>query len=214
MPVRVEDIYKKAPLEVIPWNIEEPPEALVKLVESGEVKPCKAVDLGCGAGNYAIYLATRGFDMTGIDISPAAIEIARENARKKGVSCTFIVADLVGELNVKDAFDFAYDWEVLHHIYPEDRIKYVENVRRLLNPGGKYLSVCFNENDPCFGGVGKYRKTRLGTVLYFSSLEEIRSLFEPCFEIEELKVITIKGKEVEHIANYALMAAKAKRCYR
>lgn len=210
MPVRVEDIYKKAPLDSIPWNIEEPPEALVKLIEGGKVKPCRAIDLGCGAGNYAIYLATRGFDMTGIDISPAAIESARENARKRGVSCRFIVADLLGELSLGDSYDFAYDWEVLHHIYPKDRIKYVENVRRLLRPGGKYLSVCFSESDPCFGGVGKYRKTRLGTVLYFSSLDELKRLFEQFFEIEELKTITVKGKGVEHIANYAFMEARGK----
>jgi methylase of polypeptide subunit release factors len=58
---------------------------IVALVESGRVKPCKAIDLGCGAGNYATYLAGRGFEITGIDNSPTAIRIARENANKKGV---------------------------------------------------------------------------------------------------------------------------------
>ena len=60
-------IYKNMPLEKIPWNSETPPEALVELVESGKVKPCRAIDLGCGAGNYAVYLAGRGFEVTGID---------------------------------------------------------------------------------------------------------------------------------------------------
>ena len=70
---------------------------------------------------------------------------------------------------VYGAWDFAYDWGMLHHILPEQRHKYIEGVYRILNPKGKYLSVCFSEKDAGFGGSGKYRKTRLGTVLYFSS---------------------------------------------
>ena len=83
----MDNIYRNIPSEEIPWNIETPPDVLVKLVESGEVKPCKAIDFGCGAGNYAIYLAGKGFDATGVDLSPTAIQMAIENAQKKGVSC-------------------------------------------------------------------------------------------------------------------------------
>jgi len=199
-------IYKNMPLEKIPWNSETPPEALVELVESGRVKPGKAIDLGCGAGNYAIYLAGRGFEVTGIDNSPTAIRIARENANQKGVTVNFLVADVLGNLDeVKENFDFAYDWELLHHIFPEKRKKYVENVRRILNPGGKYFSVCFNEKDSQFGGTGKYRKTSLGTVLYFSSEDELRDLFEPYFFIVELKVTAISGKFASHLVNYVFM---------
>jgi len=49
----MDSIYKSIPLEEIPWNIETPPDALVELVDSGKVTPCKTIDLGCGAGNYA-----------------------------------------------------------------------------------------------------------------------------------------------------------------
>jgi SAM-dependent methyltransferase len=206
MPIETEEIYKKLPLDKIPWNIETPPEALVELVDSGKVKPCRAIDLGCGAGNYAIYLAGKGFDVTGIDISPTAIRFAGENAEKKGARCKFIVGDMLGDLHeITGTFDFAYDWEVLHHIFPEDREKYIKNIYRLLNPGGKYLSVCFNEKDPGFGGTGKYRKTQLGTVLYFSSLEELRALFEPYFKIQEAKVMNIQGKGAEHVVNDVFM---------
>jgi len=65
-----DEIYRRMSRDEIPWNIEEPPQALVELVEIGVVQPCKAIDLGCGTGNYAIYLANRGFDVTGVDISP------------------------------------------------------------------------------------------------------------------------------------------------
>jgi SAM-dependent methyltransferase len=205
--VLLDEIYRNIPLEEIPWNAETPPEALVELIESGKVQPCKAIDLGCGAGNYAIYLASRGFDVTGIDVSPAAIEIARKKAAQKGVRCNFLVADVLGEFApLVQPADFAYDWELLHHILPASRKKYVENVHRLLRPGGKYFSVCFHEKDPQFGGAGKYRKTRLGTVLYFSSENELRALFEPYFRIIDLKTIEITGKFARHIANYAFMA--------
>lgn len=193
-------IYRDVTLAEIPWNIETPPDALVRLVESGKVRPSKAIDLGCGAGNYAIYLAGIGFDVTAVDISESAIRIAKENSRKKGVKCNFLVADVLGDLDeFKENFDFAYDWELLHHIYPEDRNKYVQNVNKILKARGKYLSVCFSVKDPHFGGSGKYREMQLGTVLYFSSEDELRALLEPYFKIEELKTIVISGS---HVANY------------
>jgi len=202
----MDEIYRNMPIEKIPWNIEAPPDVLVELIESGKVNSCKTIDLGCGAGNYALYLASIGFEVTGIDISQTAIKIAKENAKKKGIKSCFLVADLLDDLNeVKETFDFAYDWEVLHHIFPENRKKYIQNVFRLLNPGAKYLSVCFSEKDPQFGGSGKFRKTPLGTVLYFSSEDELKVLFESYFEINELKTIEISGKFGPHIANYVFM---------
>jgi SAM-dependent methyltransferase len=207
----MERIYRKTPLNEIPWNIETPPDVLVDLVDSGKVKPCKTIDLGCGTGNYSIYLASVGFDVTGIDISPTAIKIAQENAKKKGIKCNFLVADVLGNLNeVKGTFDFAYDWELLHHIFPEQRRIYVKNVYKILNPRGKYLSVCFSEKEPGFGGSGKYRKTGLGTILYFSSEDELRDLFVPYFTIKEIKTIRIRGKPTFHLANYVFIERKSK----
>ena len=199
-------IYREMPLEEVPWNIETPPDALVELVKNGKVKRCKTIDLGCGVGNYAIYLASLGFDVTGIDISPTAIKIAEENAKKKGIRCNFLAADVLGDMEeVEETSAFAYDWELLHHIFPEERRKYVENVHRILDPRGKYLSVCFSEKDPQFGGSGKYRETPIGTILYFSSEDELRSLFRPYFNIKEIRTIEIGGKFAPHLANYAFM---------
>ena len=183
------------PLDRIPWARETPPDALVSLVVSGRVRPCRAVDLGCGAGVYAIWLAMQGFEVTGVDSSSAAIGIAREKAAKAGVSCRFVVADLLGDLReIGETFDFGYDWELLHHIMPEDRETYAKNVASLLNPGATYFSVCFSEEDPQFGGRGKIRETSIGTVLYFSSETEIRDLFSPYFAVRELETISVPGK--------------------
>jgi SAM-dependent methyltransferase len=206
MKLEMDRIYRKTPLDEIPWNIETPPSQLVQLIDGGKVKPCKTIDFGCDTGNYAIYLASQDFAVTGIDISPTAIKTAKENAKKKKVKCAFLVADVLGDLfEVKEKFDFAYDWELLHHIFPEQRLLYVENVYKLLNPGGKYLSVCFSKEDESFSGSGNYRVTGLETVLYFSSESELRSLFEPFFKIEELKTIAIRGRPKSHLAIYAFM---------
>ena len=197
----VDRIYQKIPLDNIPWNSETPPDALVELVQNGIVRPCRTIDLGCGAGNYAIWLAGLGFDVTGVDSSKTAITIAGENAKKRGVRCRFIVADLLGDLHeVTGTFDFAFDWELLHHIFPEDRETYIKNVYKVLNPGATYFSVCFSEKDPQFGGSGKYRTTRIGTTLYFSSESELRELFLPYFVIRELKTIEVSGKYGPHCA--------------
>ncbi|MGB8219865.1 MAG: class I SAM-dependent methyltransferase [Methanoregula sp.] len=197
----VDKIYQTLPLENIPWNSETPPEALVNLVKNGIVRPCKTIDLGCGAGNYAIYLTGLGFEVIGVDSSPTAIKMAEEQAKIRGVRCRFVVADLLGDLHeVTDTFDFAYDWEFLHHIFPEDRETYIRNVHKITNPGATYFSVCFAESDPQFGGSGNYRTTRIGTTLYFSSESEIRELVSPYFAIRELKTVDVSSKFGPHRA--------------
>ncbi len=204
-PAIIDGIYRRMPLDRIPWNGEVPPAVLADLVRTGRVRPCRAVDLGCGAGTSAVWLAQKGFDVTGVDSSPSAIGIAREKAEKADARCRFIVADLLGDLHGIDGkFDFGYDWELLHHIMPGDRATYAKNVSALLNPGATYLSVCFSEEDPQFGGIGKIRRTQIGTVLYFSSESEIRELFSPSFAIQELKTVTVPGKFGSHRAIFLL----------
>jgi SAM-dependent methyltransferase len=252
-----EEIYKGGSPGEIPWNSVQPPELLVELVESGQVKPGRALDLGCGLGNYAIWLAGKGFDVVGVDASPTAIKIAKRNARlrqgatpwqakrKKG-KCKFLVADLTGEwpdlgspreinnLRIRSKnkplisrgkqFDFVYDWGLLHHIMPENRGKYIENVNGVLKTGGstpstssgqasspqggKYLSMCFNERDTAFEGTGKYRQTSLGTAVYLSSEKELRGLFGRFFKIIDFRVLKVAGKIMTHIFNYCFMERK------
>jgi hypothetical protein len=112
----------------------------------------------------------------------------------------------IGEL--VELFKFAYDWALLHRIFPDRRNEYVETVHRLLVPGGKYLSVCFSDTDDAFGGTGKYRTTSLGTTLYFSSEEELRELFEPYFTVKSLKTVEVEGTWKPHRMNLAFMDKK------
>jgi len=205
-------IYREMTSDEIPWDLAEPPQLLVDFVARGDVAPCRAIDLGCGTGNYTAWLGSKGFDVTGVDVSEAAIGLAQSRADAAGVSCCFELADLIaGASGLADDFGFAFEWEVLHHVFPEDREAYLDNVASLLAPGGKYLSVCFSEQSPAFGGQGKLRKTPIGTELYFSSEGELRELFAPRFEILELDTITVPGKHAPHVAIRSSLAGVSRR---
>ena len=206
---KMEQIYSNTPPDKIPWNIKQPPKQLVELVESGKVAPCSVVDLGCGAGSYAIWLATKGFQVTGIDFSEKAVELARKKAERENANCTFMVGDLI-DTNFKATteYEFAFDWEVLHHVFPDDRDTYIRNLVKILQKGATYFSVCFSEEDPDFGGEGKYRKTPMDTMLYFSSEKEIEKILEAHFEIKVLTTAEIAGKYGPHMAVVAFAYKK------
>lgn len=206
---QMERIYQDLPVVRIPWNLEAPPELLVDLVRGGKVTPCDAVDVGCGAGNYTVWLASQGFRMTGVDISPSALRLARELACEKGVQCDFVEADLTARPSgLKNTFDFGLDWEVLHHVFPESRPAFVAAVAGMLRPGATHLSVCFSDRDPGFGGVGKHRQTPLGTTLYFSSESEVEETFSPSFEIQDLRTVEVAGKFGPHLAVAVLLTRR------
>jgi len=207
----MEAIYAHLPARDLPWDVARPPPILVRLVEGGRIPPGRAVDFGCGGGNYSLYLARHGFDVTGVDISRTAVALARRRARRQGVRCRFLTADVAGDLSrLPGSFAFAFDWELLHHLFPEQRARYVRNVWEKLAPGGLYLSVCFSEQDPQFGGRGKYRTTSIGTVLYFSSKAELRGLFAPGFRIFGLRTVEVAGKRGAHLAICAFLRRKVR----
>ncbi len=203
-----EEIYEEGAV----WTESEPPKELVKLIESEKIKPCKVLDVGCGEGFYAIYLASKGFDVTGIDISENAIKLAKGNAAKHNVKIKFMSLDVADLDEINNKFDFVLEWAILHHIPPEQRNKYLENIKRILNEKGKYLSICFNNQNPDFGAKGKDlriipegAKMPAGTKLYYSSFEEMKQLFESHFRIIEAKLITMTAGKKEHIGNYFFM---------
>lgn len=206
---RFNQIYGEQSPESIPWNSLELPSAIHQLISDKIIAGCKAIDIGCGLGNYARTLAQLGFEMTAIDFSEVAIDKAKILAKEEELNIEFHVTDFTKSIKLNESsFDFAYDYGLLHHIFPENRKVYVENVIHLLKSKAFYLSIAFSEDDAYFEGTGKYRETPAGSILYFSNLKEIEELFSPYFTILDLKKITIPGKNGNHQAYYAFMQKK------
>jgi len=131
----------------IPWVFGSKPD-LERLVESGRIQPGRAIDLGCGAGLEAIYLAKKGFDVTGVDFSPTAIKMARKNAESAGLKIEFIQDDLTNLEHIHGTFDFLLDYGAMNDLNQQDRDSYVVNVLPLCHPGSQFLLMCFEGNLP------------------------------------------------------------------
>ena len=173
-------IYRRYPLEALPWELGRPARArkvLVELVEKGLIKRGKALDICCGAGTNALYLAKKGFQVTGIDISTKAIEYAKEKARKANARTKFKVQNFLNLPFEDEEFDFVFDMGCFHHVKVKDRSTFIKGVHRVLKKGGTYLMVCFSyENGPAWNHFTK---------------EQIIQLFSDRFKI----------KNIEHVAS-------------
>ena len=101
------------------WDIGRAADELRKVVREGTVRACRVVDLGCGSGTDAIFLASQGFDVTAIDISPTALHQAKEKALKAGVSVTWLLADVLDPPSI-GRFDFIYDRGCYHNVRDQD----------------------------------------------------------------------------------------------
>ncbi len=111
-----EKYYQKISVDKIPWQKTQA-SYFTEVIESGKIKPGLTLDLGCGTGAKSIYLAKKGFKVTGVDISDTAIKQAKENAKRAGVNIKFISADAT-DLSFfgNKKFDFVLDWANLHGI--------------------------------------------------------------------------------------------------
>jgi SAM-dependent methyltransferase len=123
-----------------PWDTGVTPPEVERFVASH--RPGRAIDLGCGTGTNAVYLARHGWSSVGVDFAGRAIAKARRRARDAGVSCTFVVGDVTA-LEVPGPFDFALDIGCLHTIPVAGRGAYSAGLARVVRPGGTYLLYAF-----------------------------------------------------------------------
>ncbi len=194
-----DDMYEM-PLEKVPWEIQNPPAELKDLIDKKIIKGVTALDIGCGTGNYAIYLARNGFQVIGVDFSEKALEIARKNSKKLRLSIKFINADIT-ELRhtLKDhQFDFILDYSILHHLPLSKTKSYADQFHHLLKKGGKLLLVCYSDKDEYAHGSSSARG-KYGNKMYYRTAQEIRQAYK------KLKEISYKeshlGKRRQHIAH-------------
>ncbi len=122
------------------WESPHPPQELVAMV-AAELIPAGAtvLDVGCGAGAEAIFLACLGFRMIGVDTSVEAIEIAGSRAADAGAEVDFRLADATHLPLAGGSIDFALDRGCFHVIDRERRPDYARELHRVLCPGARFL---------------------------------------------------------------------------
>ena len=116
-------------------------------------EPGRALDLGCGGGELAILLATRGWEVTGVEFSETALEMARKNADESGVSVAFVRADVTKPLPLRPGrYTLVCDNAVRHCLIGRtDRMAFMANAFGALRDGGVMFSV-----NSCADGIPDY----------------------------------------------------------
>jgi SAM-dependent methyltransferase len=159
------------------WDTGAPAPELKRVVDSGLIKPCRAVTLGCGTGASDIYLAGQGFEMTAIDVAPTALGIAQQQAEKAGVRVRWVLADVL-HLPDLGQFDFVFDRGCYHHVRYVDAAGFAESLRRLSRPGTRGLFLSCNSDRP--PGVREHH---------------MRSDFSGLFDIEWLRDSGVENRD-------------------
>lgn len=164
----------------VPFFENVPDENLVSYINKKWVLKGKVLELGCGPGRNAIYLANEGFDVTAVDLSIEGINWAKERTLAKGVEIEFI-CNSIFNLEVQNEFDFVYDSGCLHHIPPHRRINYVDLIKNSLKLGGYFDE----RNGSEITDWDVYRGWSLQGGLAYSE-EKLREIFKG-FEVIEIR---------------------------
>ena len=165
-----------------PWDIGKPDFNLIQAVTTTPIAPCKALEIGCGTGDNAIWLSQQHFTVVGVDTSEIAIEKARDKAAKTNASCTFAVLNILKSHADGAPFGFAFDRGCFHTVdSPQERQSFVEQINRHLGDNGLWLSIIGNADDERLNEGPPKRTARdiVGAVEpYFEILSLVSSQFE------------------------------------
>jgi SAM-dependent methyltransferase len=155
-----------------PWDIGRPQKAFL---EAADQITGSILDAGCGTGENALFFASRGHKVTGIDFLAEPIIRARQKAAERGLTATFLLMDALALKDLPEVFDSAIDSGLFHVFNDEDRRRYVEGLALVLKRGGKLFLLCFSDEEP--GTQGPRRVSR----------KEIENAFAVGWKIESIE---------------------------
>jgi cyclopropane fatty-acyl-phospholipid synthase-like methyltransferase len=159
-----------------PWDTGQPSSELRRVLAEMNVAPGRALELGCGTGNNAVWLAQQGFDVTAVDLSPLAIERAQQRADAAGVRVNLRVLDVLRPSEqLAGPFDFFFDRGCYHVVRRDNVAGYLQTLTSLTRPGTIGLVLTGNAREPHDPGPP--------TV----SEEEIRAELGSVFDIVQLR---------------------------
>jgi SAM-dependent methyltransferase len=168
-----EKTYRTQDYRKLPWFSPRPPGWVVYALRQRWIRPSRSLDIGCGAGTLALWLAKRGFSAVGLDASASAVAIA---ARRRGPgrrNPSFRVGSALALPFPARSFDLATDIGVLHTFSLAQRRRYARSLARVLRPGGSYLTTVFAREEQRIRGGPPYRL----------SVADVVDLLEPQFEL-------------------------------
>jgi SAM-dependent methyltransferase len=161
----------------LPWDTGQPEPLLVEFVASSGVMPGPTLEIGAGTGTNAIWMAERGFDVLGVDVSPLAVEKARAKLGVRPLPCRFEALDFLAETPPGGPFQLVFD-RGCFHIFdePDERQQFAARVAATLAPGALWLSL-IGSTEESANEVGPPRRSALEVVL----------AIEPALEVVELR---------------------------
>ena len=137
------------------WEPQRVPQELIEAVRTGlVVAGQRALDIGCGSGVEAVFLAVEGVAVVGVDSSPIALEIARRRAERAGVTVDWRCASAERLPLADNSIDFALDRGCFHALDQRRRRLYAKQLARVLCPGGALLLRGAREDDEEAGLLG------------------------------------------------------------
>ncbi len=143
-----DELYRDERITLTPWDIGGPQPVVQQLVTYGAVRG-EVLDPGTGPGHHAIYYASRGYSATGIDSSPAAIDRARRNAERAGVTVNFQLADATKLDGLQNRFDTVVDC-AFYHVFSGDeetQRRYAQALHRATKPGARLFMFEFGQHN-------------------------------------------------------------------
>jgi SAM-dependent methyltransferase len=147
---------------------------VVRLEQAGRIGG-SVLDVGCGTGENALYLASRGHTVVGIDRVERALVRARHKARRRGLAVRFLRQDALRLDRIGRTFDAAIDVGLFHTLEDGERPVYAAALREVCAPDGRAYLLCWSERNPW--GFGPRRVTR----------REIRETFTGGWRVEALE---------------------------
>ena len=182
----------------LPWDTGRVDNNLVEALERHDIRPCRVLELGCGTGSNALWLARRGFDVTGIDISERAIDLARQAAEHAGMAVTFATGDVLNDSLPQGPFGLAFDRGCFHSVGElSGRRAFSAAVSDRLADNGHWLSLIGNADGP----EREVGPPRLSAADIVTSVEEL-------FEILTLQTIHFDGDQEDPPRAWACLMRK------
>ncbi len=182
-----------APFEMdfIPWDIRAPQPTLIEIERSGQIQS-EVLDIGCGPGDNALFLANQGYRVLGLDGAPTAIEQAR-NRVEPGQDVEFAVADATELAGYEGRFSTVVDSALYHCLTEDQEPDYFAAIHRATVPGATLHLMCFSDAVPeSFPGPRKSSEAHLRESLAahwnITSIERTR--YTTAFTAEVLEQVT------------------------